>query len=249
MIKAPRVGAVKTRLVPPLTHGEATALNIHFLRDTTANIAEVVATSNADGLAVYTPIGAEAAFDGLLPEGFRLLPQRQESFGDRLFHAAEDVLQLGYESLCLIDSDSPTLPREMLVDAVAALARSGDRVVLGPSEDGGYYLIGLKHAHRRLFTDVEWSTALVLSQTIERAAEIGLQVELLPRWYDVDDASGLNRLCNELFSSNGKGRSKTEPIGYRAPYTRDYLSKLIRAEGRERIWPKAATKARAGARL
>ena len=132
----------------------------------------------------------------------------------------------------------------MLVTAVAALAQPGDRVVLGPSEDGGYYLIGLKQAHRRLFTGIKWSTEKVLSQTIERAAEIDLPVELLPAWYDVDDAGGLKRLCDELFSSNGQGKGSTQLTGYHAPYTRDYLSQLIEVEGRERVWPVEAVTAR-----
>ncbi|MGI9106510.1 MAG: TIGR04282 family arsenosugar biosynthesis glycosyltransferase [Pyrinomonadaceae bacterium] len=244
MIKAPRAGQSKTRLVPPLTHGEAAALSVRFLRDTTENIAGVTLDHQAEGVAVYTPVGAEAAFDGLLPAGFSLLAQRGESFGDRLFYAAEDLLAVGYESLCLIDSDSPTLPPALLAQAVAALGRAGDRVVLGPSDDGGYYLIGIKRAHRRLFTEVEWSTAKVLAQTIERAAEIDLEVELLPAWYDVDDAATLRALCAELFSPPPPRAAENQPRrGYPAPHTRSYLAKLIEGEGRERIWPEACQSA------
>lgn len=240
MIKAPRAGASKTRLVPPLSHTEAAALSLCFLRDTTANIADVAAQGSAEGIAVYTPVGAEASFDGLLPETFSLLAQRGESFGDRLFNAAEDLLALGYESLCLIDSDSPTLPPALLAEAVAALSRPGDRVVLGAAEDGGYYLIGLKRAHRRLFTEIEWSTASVLSQTIERAGELGLEIETLPAWYDVDDAATLEKLCEELFGLIGQRGARDGLDGYAAPHTRDYLAGLIEAEGRERVWPRAA---------
>src|SRR5215210_586673 len=118
MTKAPRAGAVKTRLVPPLNHEEAAALSVCFLRDTAANIAGVASVEPAEGVAVYTPVGAERAFDGLLCEGFKLVAQRGDAFGERLFHAAEDLLALGYRSLCLIDSDSPTLPRSLLAEAV-----------------------------------------------------------------------------------------------------------------------------------
>src|SRR5687768_15094348 len=119
MIKAPRAGASKTRLVPPLTHEEAARLSVCFLRDTAANIAEACAeTSDTSGathaVAAYTPSGAEAAFEGLLPQSFSLLAQRGDAFGERLFHAASDLLALGYDSCCLIDSDSPTLPRALL---------------------------------------------------------------------------------------------------------------------------------------
>jgi len=239
MSKAPCAGMVKTRLVPPLTPEEAAALNLCFLSDMTANIADVARSGGADGVAVYTPVGAESAYDGLLPEGFSLLAQRGASLGDRLFHAAEDLLAVGYGSLCLIDSDSPTLPGPLLRAAVAALKRPGDRVALGPADDGGYYLIGLKHAHRRLFEDIDWSTARVLRQTIERAAEINLAVELLPAWYDVDEASSLRRLCEELFAKPAKLDGRNYRAGYAATHTRDYLARLIVAEGRSRIWPEA----------
>lgn len=243
MAKAPLAGAVKTRLVPPLTPDEAATLSVCFLRDTTANISGIAATGDADGLVAYTPAGAEAAFDRLLPEGFKLLQQQGESLGDRLFNATGELLNHGYESVCLINSDSPTLPRAILATVVASLARPGDRVILGPSEDGGYYLIGLKHAHRCLFDRIAWSTADVLADTVERAAGIGLDVELLPAWYDVDDAAALRRLCGELFSpdrpADGSGL-----IGYRATYTRDYLARLIEREGYERIWPEAAARMR-----
>jgi rSAM/selenodomain-associated transferase 1 len=248
MIKAPRAGAVKTRLVPPLTHEEAAALSVCFLRDTTENIASVSVEGGASGVAVYTPVGLEAAFDNLLPRDFALLTQRGDGFGERLFYAVEDLLSVGFESLCLIDSDSPTLPTGLLATAVATLARSGDRVVLGATDDGGYYLIGVKRAHRRLFEDIDWSTARVLAQTVERAAEVGLETVILPTWYDVDDGATLKRLCDELFlttiqkttgARNTTGAENLEEVqaGYAAPFTREYLARLMALEGRERLWP------------
>jgi rSAM/selenodomain-associated transferase 1 len=242
MTKAPRAGAVKTRLVPPLRHEEAARLSVCFLQDTAANIAGVASAEAAEGVAVYTPVGAESAFDDLLQTGFSLVAQRGDGFGERLYHASEDLLALGYQSLCLIDSDSPTLPRSLLAKAVRALAREGDRVVLGPSDDGGYYLIGLKHAHRRLFEDINWSTAQVLSQTLERAAETGLEVSMLPAWYDVDDGSSLNRLCDELFPDGDSTAVQNGLAGYEATQTRRYLARIIDAEGRGRIWPGGAAR-------
>ena len=249
MIKAPRAGASKTRLVPPLTHAEAADLSVSFLRDTAANIAAACEASAgaAQGVAVYTPVGAEAAFDGLLPPRFAMLAQRGDGFGERLFNAADDLLGVGYSSLCLIDSDSPTLPTRALVAAVEELAKPGDRVVIGAADDGGYYLIGIKGAHRQLFERIDWSTARVAAQTIERAAEMNLPVALLPAWYDVDDAATLSRLCNELFGSTRETKEARdieqhaahchqELEGYDAPHTRDFLARLIEQEGRVRIW-------------
>ena len=232
MTKAPRAGRVKTRLTPPLTPEEAAALNTCFLRDTATAIAKATQNGLARGIAVYTPAGAEAAYAGILPDEFELVPQRGDAFGERLVFATQDLLRLGFNSLCLIDSDSPTVPQRAFDEAVDFLSRASDAVVLGPSDDGGYYLIGLKKLHRELFEGIDWSTEQVLEQTIERARTINLPVHLLPTWYDVDDRDTLNRLCQEFFGANGSARD-----GYPAPATRQFLDDLLQREGRQRIWP------------
>src|SRR5205807_543357 len=101
MTKVPRAGWVKTRLTPPLTAQEAAMLNVCFLRDTTLAIASIVREDLVRGIAVYTPIGAESAYDAILPEEFELLPQRGDALGERLAFATEDLLSLGFESVCL----------------------------------------------------------------------------------------------------------------------------------------------------
>jgi hypothetical protein len=241
MAKAPRTGEVKTRLVPPLKHEEAAALNICFLCDVTAVIAELCVPGQVDGFAAYMPAGAEAAFDDLLPPRFRLLAQRGAYLGERLLHAAEDFFAAGYEAMCLINSDSPTLPRAVLQAAVEALRAPGDRIVLGPADDGGYYLIGLKQAHGRLFQEIAWSTPKVLASTLDRAREIGLESTLLPSWYDVDDAASLRRLCQELFSAPLTSANGME--GYAAPHTREFLRKLMQADGGKRLGLKVPVRA------
>ena len=232
MTKAPRAGKVKTRLTPPLSPGEAAALNICFLRDTAAAIVGTTENEKARGIAVFTPVGEEAAYAEILPGEFELVPQRGDAFGERLSLATQDLLQLGFDAACLINSDSPTVPREAFAEAVRFLAQPGDTVVLGPSDDGGYYLIGLKKLHRELFERIDWSTERVLEQTIQRAREIDLPVHLLPVWYDVDDRATLKRLCQEFFGANGNARR-----GYPAPATRVFLDELLQREGRQRIWP------------
>src|SRR4029078_7586757 len=231
MAKAPLEGEVKTRLVPPLTAREAAALNICFLRDMAANINSIEAAS---GVVVYSPAVSESAFAGILPERFSFLAQRGAHLGERLCNATDDLLRQGYGAVCLINSDSPTLPRSILIRALESLATEGDRVVLGAAEDGGYYLIGLKHAHRNLFNEIAWSTSDVLARTKQRAAEIDLPVELLPPWYDVDDAGALARLCEELlFTSRLNG-------AYPAPHTRAFLEAVVKSEGPQRICPNRA---------
>lgn len=235
MTKAPRAGQVKTRLSPPLTPDEAAALNICFLRDTTAAISAAAANGLARGIAVYTPVGAEEAYAEILPKEFELVPQRGDGFGERLALATEDLLSLGFDSVCLIDSDSPTVPQRVYAEAADVLSQRDDTVMLGPSDDGGYYLIGLKKLYRSLFTEIDWSTERVLNQTIERAGQLGLKVHLLPAWYDVDDRATLRRLCQEFFAPDGN-----RTCGYPAPATRSYLDDLLKREGRARIWPDEA---------
>jgi glycosyltransferase A (GT-A) superfamily protein (DUF2064 family) len=164
-----------------------------------------------------------------LPDGFRLLLQRGADLGERLFHASEDFLSAGYQGICLINSDSPTLPTATLEEAIEVLRAPPDCVVLGRAEDGGYYLIGLKRAHQRLFQDITWSTKHVFAQTLERVAEIGLEPHLLPGWYDVDNGSSLHRLCRELIADDGRVQ------GYSAPCTREYLQRLIASGAGRRL--------------
>lgn len=216
MTKAPQAGQVKTRLVPLLTPDEAAELNKCFLRDISAAISSAVANKEACGIAAYMPVGAEATYADILPADFNLLPQRGVNFGERLYFAAEDLLRCGFDSVCLINSDSPTLPARNFSEAIRILKMQGDRIVLGPCDDGGYYLIGLKKPHRELFEQIDWSTERVFEQTRARARESGLEVELLAYGYDIDDAASLHRLCKELLS-----QSTSDSV---APSTRRFLA-------------------------
>jgi hypothetical protein len=211
MAKAPRWGEVKTRLVPPLTPAEATALSVAFLRDAAENILCAAKTAAIDGWVAYSPPGSQATFATMLPDGIRLLPSRRPGLAASLADATEDLLMAGYATVCLVNNDSPTLPTAVLIEAVQALAAPGDRAVLGPAADGGYYLIGLKRLHRRLFEDIDWSTERVLRQTLDRTVEIGLATVTLPVWYDVDDVTSLRRLADEIAAAD-RG-------GYPAPHT------------------------------
>jgi rSAM/selenodomain-associated transferase 1 len=219
MTKAPRAGQVKTRLVPPLTSNAAAELNKCFLRDTADEISSATTDNYASAIAVYTPIGTESAYDDILPGNFSLLPQRGADFGERLRFATEDLFRCGFDSVCLIDSDSPTVPAKNFSKAIELLKTHSDCIVLGPCDDGGYYLIGLKKPHRELFEQIDWSTDRVFDQTVRRTREIGLEVKLLPSGYDVDDAASLQRLRDELLGQNACYNV--------APHTREFLASLI----------------------
>ena len=208
MAKAPRPGQVKTRLVPPLAPDMASALNASFLRDITENIRLAARDGAIDGVVAYAPAGFEMLFDGMLASGTRLIladgagvsTPRVRGFGRCLLEAAQSLFREGFGAVCLLNSDSPTLPTALLSRAARALAAEGDRVVLGPAEDGGYYLVGMKTPHANLFEDIDWSTSRVAEQTRQRARVIGLPVEELDCWYDVDDATALLRLCRDVAS-------------------------------------------------
>jgi hypothetical protein len=146
----------------------------------------------------YGPPGAGEFFTANLPAA-GLIESWHPNFGDCRLVAIEQVLARGHASAVVLNSDSPTLPTALLVETARLLAQPGDRAVLGPSSDGGYYLLGLKTPHRRMFEDVAWSTDQVARQTRERAVEIGLALHELPAWYDVDDLASLQMLHDELF--------------------------------------------------
>jgi rSAM/selenodomain-associated transferase 1 len=208
MAKAPRAGAVKTRLVPPLTPEAATALSASFLRDVTENIVLAARDAAISGYVAYAPAGLQALFDGMLAPGTRLVladgsddaPPRVLGFGRCLLHAARALFAEGYAAVCLLNADSPNLPTTLLRQAARVLAKPGNRIVLGPAEDGGYYGLGMTAPHAHLFADIAWSTSDVADATRARARELGLDVVELATWYDVDDSAALVRFLRDLDS-------------------------------------------------
>jgi len=243
MAKAPRSGEVKTRLVPPLRAEEAAMLSACFLKDITANFSAASGTVPIAGYIAYSPPESGTLFRSLVSPEIRLLASRRIGLGLSLLDATEDLLAAGYGAACLVNSDSPTLPTSILVEAAEALSAPGDRVVLGPASDGGYYLIGLKQPHRRLFEDIAWSTAQVFRQTVERAASIELEVVTLPPWYDVDDAISLGWLCREVLT--GRRPPDCTRQGYAAPDTGAYLRSLAASGAGERLGVNGAAIGRA----
>jgi len=201
MCKAPRPGNAKTRLARTIGAVAASELSACFLRDVAAVIEAVPEALGRQGYGVYAPAGAEQVLRELFPQKFELLLQAGDDLGEALFGATRDLLLAGHDCVLLVNGDSPTLPSHFLLQAIETLRDPGDRMVLGPASDGGYYLIGLKHPHEHLFSQIEWGTETVSHRTRERAAEIGLATALLPEWYDVDDFETLCWLRDEL---NGK---------------------------------------------
>lgn len=196
--KTPLAGSGKSRLQPVLGAEGTAALSSCFIRDVAAAIETVPEAIGRSLYAVYAPAGSEATLRALLPAPWGLVARQDGILGAVLYAAIAGFLADGHDSALVINADSPTLPPVLVAAAVAALRAPGDRAVFGPASDGGYYLVGLKHPHRRLFEAIPWSTSTVMTATLERAREIGLPVALLPTWYDIDDAASLGLLEAEL---------------------------------------------------
>jgi glycosyltransferase A (GT-A) superfamily protein (DUF2064 family) len=223
MAKASIPGHSKTRLVPPLTYEEAAACNTAFLRDIAENILAARAEVSVAGYLAFGPPEYRSFFQAVMPVEIGLIDAWHPRFADCLALTALELLQQ-HQGAILLNCDSPTLPTSVLVESAHALMQPGDRIVLGPARDGGYYLLGLKAKHVRLFEDISWSTERVARETLARAAELGVPVHTLPQWYDVDDGETLKLLTSELF--DGYVFAAGLP-GYSARHTRAVLLSLI----------------------
>ncbi len=198
--KRPAAGKTKTRLTPLLAPDEAASLYACFLKDTLDLIRRV---PRVHPVIAYDPAEEEAYFQQLAPD-FELSLQRGPSLGARLAYVLSYYLQSGYRRVVIMDSDSPSLPAACLMDAFHALERGND-VVLGPCEDGGYYLVGATQPIPRLLLEVQMSTDHVTADTLQLAAEEGLKVALLSTWYDIDGVDSLARLASELEGDGSHG--------------------------------------------
>lgn len=199
MAKAPRAGEVKTRLCPPLSASEAAGLYRGFLLD---KIEQVRTLKEATPAIAYAPVDGRIFFEALAP-GFTLIPQLGADLGARLASSFEQFFGKGSGPALAIDSDTPTLPTDFLEQALDLMRMPQVDLVLGPTEDGGYYLIGLRALHRELFEGILWSTDRVLPETLRRAEAKGLRVACLPSWFDVDTPEDLERLEAALRRAQG----------------------------------------------
>lgn len=183
--KSPLPGQVKTRLTPPLTPNECADLYRRMLLDTVSR----VGTLSADPFICYH--GEDRFFHRHFPH-IPLLPQEGEDLGTRLENAFDALDSRGYANRVVIGTDAPDLPLSYIEEAFRLLEQGSD-AVFGPAEDGGYYLVALRSGYGGLFRDIPWSGPEVLEKSLEKAAQGGLKVSLLPVWYDVDSFEDLNR--------------------------------------------------------
>ena len=194
MARAPRAGHTKTRLMPALTADEAAGLYQAMLLDTIERLGFL---PEFELWLAFTPEDERAWFETNINPGIPLMPQRGDDLGQRMHHIVEDRHSGGAEAVLIVGADLPTLPAEYVRQA-ADLLHEDNRVVLGPTEDGGYYLIGLREPDIRVFERIEWSTASVLQQTLRQAEAAGKSVSTVPSWFDIDEPADLERLRSEL---------------------------------------------------
>jgi rSAM/selenodomain-associated transferase 1 len=197
--KQPTPGQTKTRLCPPLTTSQAADLYNCFLCDTLDAMRQVSGVQRVIG---FLPEDAHEYFHQLAPD-MELICQCGTSLGERLDFLLTEMLDNGSSQAVVMDSDSPTLPVGYISQAFDRLTDAD--VVLGPTRDGGYYLIGLKKPQPHLLRHVQMSTPHVLADTLSLAEDTGLVVSLLPTWYDVDTIDDLYQLDGEIarLSSGG----------------------------------------------
>ncbi len=193
MAKEPKVGLTKTRFNPPLNLDQAAQFYEVLLKDT---IELVSGISTIDLAIAITPPESIDYFKRIAPSKTHFIPVVCADIGECLAISLERLLDLKYERVLALNSDGPSLPAANIQQAIQSL--DNHDLVLGPSEDGGYYLVGFKQLHTKIFTGIDWSTDQVLTQTLHKAMGLALSVHLLPAWYDIDTASDIERLRAEL---------------------------------------------------
>ena len=191
MAKVPLPGTVKTRLVPPLTAEQAAELYRALLVDQFEQLRHV---SGAARYVFYAPADAEEILRELGGSDYAYRAQSDGDLGARMEHACADLWRMGHRNIVLIGSDLPALPLQILNDAFTRLARKEAQVVLGPSADGGYYLIGMNQAAPEIFDNMTWSHDRVLADTTARLDRLGISYSMLPCWFDLDVAEDFQRL-------------------------------------------------------
>lgn len=196
--KYPAPRRVKTRLGATIGYEQSALLYGAFLRDLAQRFSRAALVDGYDLL--WACVDDAVTMAPILGTDARIIVQRGDDFAERLYHICCDVAAFGYARTVILGSDSPQVPGAAIAEAFASLRDAHADVVLGPADDGGYYLVGLwnQPAPPDLFTGITMSTPLVFTQTLERARSLGLAVRVAPTAFDVDCEADLPRLAHAL---------------------------------------------------
>lgn len=188
--KKPQAGKVKTRLSPPLSPQEAAGLYQCMLED---SLAMALSLDDITPFIFFQDDAGAADYFAALTPGILAAPQRGNDLGERMKNAFSELLSRAFSQVAIIGTDSPDLPPEYINEAFELLEREKTDVVFGPAEDGGYYLLALKRIREELFSELPWSSDGLLAASIARAERLGLGIDLVPQWHDIDTAADLER--------------------------------------------------------
>ncbi len=199
--KAPIAGQVKTRLIGTLTSEEAKDLYICFLKDTFESLEELIEEFQEEDeddesslVLCFTPADELEAFESADLNGCLMLEQSGNDLGERMKNCFDDLFRMNFQSVIIVGADTPTLPNEIIAEAFAILTEEKNTVAVGPTTDGGYYLIGMNSPHPVLFDNIHWSSDQVMIETQQIATQNQIKLSLLPEWFDVDAPADLERL-------------------------------------------------------
>ena len=201
--RLPQRGKVKTRLAKSIGTAKALALHNACLQSTAGLVAALPRNIVKQIYFTGSPAAARrAAGRLLLPATLTVCAQRGRPLGARLANALTELLDEGYNRVIFLGSDSPTLPKEFILRAIKALDRK--EVVIGPAQDGGYYLIGTRNNFPEMFRKIPWGTERVFHQTLSNLRRARRRIALLPEWYDVDRLEDLKHLQNDVRRSRAR---------------------------------------------
>ena len=201
MAKVPRAGNVKTRLQPFLSAEQCISLSEAFLEDAIEK-----AKKSTDILIIaFSPAEEREYFDRFSDENLILIEQNGADLGEKMFNAFEFAFQKNLDSVVMIGTDSPTFPDDYLKQAFEFLYTSD--AVLGKTEDGGFYLIGLRKLDEFIFNNVEWSSPQTFHQTVQNLEKLQFSLQELPIWYDIDEPQDLEKLRKDKLLQKSSPRS------------------------------------------
>ncbi|HYE75239.1 MAG TPA: DUF2064 domain-containing protein [Blastocatellia bacterium] len=207
MAEAPIQGQVKTQLFDLLSPEDATELYVAFLNDTVRAMEEIYDEREELSLVLcYRPEGAEEAFEQVEREGSLMLLQRGQTLTERIRNCFTDLFKAGFEAVVIAGADTPTLPADAFYEALEQLNENTNRVVIGPTDKGSVYLIGLHHTSAKLLDELHLEGSDAIAQISQQVQTFGRELSLLPEWYSVNNPDEFERLKADVSSNKTEAR-------------------------------------------
>ncbi|MBU3197091.1 TIGR04282 family arsenosugar biosynthesis glycosyltransferase [Clostridium algidicarnis] len=192
--RVPLPGETKTRLEDTLTKNQCAKLHECFLKD----IYSILKDIKKDIFIFYTPIGKEELLKSILGEGINFYPQRGNNLGERMYNAISLILEMGYKSCLLVGSDIPEIKKEYLEEGFHLL--ENNNIVLGPTIDGGYYMVGMKKPHKEVFEKITYGQGNVIENTLNNARASFLKCGIAKTCSDIDTGEDLKGLISKIYN-------------------------------------------------